>query len=407
VIRFACPTCRKPLKVEDEGAGRKISCPRCGQRILVPSPDPPPSKPAAGNPTVLGALEEEAPPKPAAGNPTVLASWEDEPPPARGSASGATRADAEKPVATPISPPGRNGAPPVQEGAESDGPASPAKGTEEKFCLECGTVIRAKAEICPVCGVRQAGTRGRREEEPRFDGEPHRGTGILVLGVVSLFVMPLPLGLLAWFWGSEDLKKMNAGRMDPEGRGSTQAGQVCGMISVLLSLSAFCLVGLYFLGIFILFGTLFSGIKGAHGHLEVAPPAERRPTPEDPMEAKPPPAGYGGKEDARDRKPREEAGAAERDVEALKKRREALEESKAAEAEKKRQEDEKKRRAAEAKKAAADEEAAGDRLKYAKKLIDGGEADLARERLWKIVTEWPKTQAAAEAKKLLESIKPE
>ena len=30
-----------------------------------------------------------------------------------------------------------------------------AKGTDEKFCSECGTVIKAKAEICPACGVRQ------------------------------------------------------------------------------------------------------------------------------------------------------------------------------------------------------------------------------------------------------------
>jgi TM2 domain-containing membrane protein YozV len=29
------------------------------------------------------------------------------------------------------------------------------KGADEKFCHECGAVIRAKAEICPKCGVRQ------------------------------------------------------------------------------------------------------------------------------------------------------------------------------------------------------------------------------------------------------------
>lgn len=32
------------------------------------------------------------------------------------------------------------------------------KKTDEKFCHECGAVIRAKAEICPKCGVRQPGT---------------------------------------------------------------------------------------------------------------------------------------------------------------------------------------------------------------------------------------------------------
>jgi TM2 domain len=29
------------------------------------------------------------------------------------------------------------------------------KGSDEKFCHEWGAVIRAKAEICPKCGVRQ------------------------------------------------------------------------------------------------------------------------------------------------------------------------------------------------------------------------------------------------------------
>jgi TM2 domain-containing membrane protein YozV len=29
------------------------------------------------------------------------------------------------------------------------------KGADEKFCSECGEIIRAKAEICPKCGVRQ------------------------------------------------------------------------------------------------------------------------------------------------------------------------------------------------------------------------------------------------------------
>ena len=31
------------------------------------------------------------------------------------------------------------------------------KGIDEKFCSECGSIIKAKAEICPKCGVRQFG----------------------------------------------------------------------------------------------------------------------------------------------------------------------------------------------------------------------------------------------------------
>ncbi len=29
------------------------------------------------------------------------------------------------------------------------------KASDEKFCSECGATIKAKAEICPKCGVRQ------------------------------------------------------------------------------------------------------------------------------------------------------------------------------------------------------------------------------------------------------------
>jgi len=29
------------------------------------------------------------------------------------------------------------------------------KAADEKFCRECGSIIKAKAEICPKCGVRQ------------------------------------------------------------------------------------------------------------------------------------------------------------------------------------------------------------------------------------------------------------
>jgi DNA-directed RNA polymerase subunit RPC12/RpoP len=50
MIRFTCPTCQKALKTPDDAVNRKASCPRCGQRLLVPDP----VKPAANNKTVVG-----------------------------------------------------------------------------------------------------------------------------------------------------------------------------------------------------------------------------------------------------------------------------------------------------------------------------------------------------------------
>ncbi|WP_027849784.1 TM2 domain-containing protein [Marinospirillum minutulum] len=34
------------------------------------------------------------------------------------------------------------------------------KGADEKFCSDCGETIKAKAEICPKCGVRQSAVPG-------------------------------------------------------------------------------------------------------------------------------------------------------------------------------------------------------------------------------------------------------
>ena len=38
MIRFNCTTCKKSLKAPDEGVGRKIHCPKCGQKLLIPAP---------------------------------------------------------------------------------------------------------------------------------------------------------------------------------------------------------------------------------------------------------------------------------------------------------------------------------------------------------------------------------
>ena len=65
--------------------------------------------------------------------------------------------------------------------------------------------------------------------------KPHRGTVILVLGILGL-VLCMPLGIVAWIMGSSDLKDMDAGTMDPSGRGNTNAGKICGMIATILAI---------------------------------------------------------------------------------------------------------------------------------------------------------------------------
>ena len=63
--------------------------------------------------------------------------------------------------------------------------------------------------------------------------KPHRGTMILVFGILGL-VCCIIFGIVAWVMGNNDLAEMDAGIMDPEGRGFTQAGKICGIISVVI-----------------------------------------------------------------------------------------------------------------------------------------------------------------------------
>jgi len=64
---------------------------------------------------------------------------------------------------------------------------------------------------------------------------PHRGVLILVFGILGL-VCCVIFGIIAWVMGNGDLREMDAGRMDPSGRGLTQAGKICGIVNVALTL---------------------------------------------------------------------------------------------------------------------------------------------------------------------------
>ena len=96
--------------------------------------------------------------------------------------------------------------------------------------------------------------------------QPHRGVMILVLGILGLvfgilgLVMCVIFGIVAWVMGSGDLKQMDAGAMDPSGRGLTQAGKICGMISVILNI-----IGIVVLVVFIIFILAAGGAAAAAG----------------------------------------------------------------------------------------------------------------------------------------------
>lgn len=66
--------------------------------------------------------------------------------------------------------------------------------------------------------------------------EPHRGTMVLILGILGIVLVPIIFGPMAWSMGSSDLAKMDAGTMDPEGRQVTNAGRICGIIGTIMGI---------------------------------------------------------------------------------------------------------------------------------------------------------------------------
>ena len=93
------------------------------------------------------------------------------------------------------------------------------------------------------------------EERPRRRGrrrggdyEEHRGTMILVLGLLGILVCA-PLAIAAWVMGSGDLKKIKAGQMDPEGESSTRIGYILGIVTtVLMIIGVIIVIGMFALG---------------------------------------------------------------------------------------------------------------------------------------------------------------
>jgi hypothetical protein len=76
--------------------------------------------------------------------------------------------------------------------------------------------------------------------------KPHRATTVLILGILGLIVCG-PLAIAAWVMGNSDLKEMDAGTMDPSGRGTTNAGKICGIIGTILLIISLIMVVVFFM----------------------------------------------------------------------------------------------------------------------------------------------------------------
>ncbi len=65
---------------------------------------------------------------------------------------------------------------------------------------------------------------------------PHRGTLILVMGILGIFLSCVIFSIIAWVLGKGDLEKMKAGQMDSTGESLTKVGMILGIVGTVLAL---------------------------------------------------------------------------------------------------------------------------------------------------------------------------
>lgn len=121
-----------------------------------------------------------------------------------------------------------------------------------KFACACGQKVEVPCVLPPVVNktvLGRADDDGIVTDRPpplpkRIHMEPHRGTVILVIGIVGLAAFGICCPI-AWILGKSDLDKMDAGKMDPDGRSSTYAGYLCGKIGSIVMLAILGLIALW------------------------------------------------------------------------------------------------------------------------------------------------------------------
>jgi len=193
-----CPACQRKLRLPDELAGRQVKCPTCGEVFQGNSAPPLPASQVAPPPVPQPRVVDQSPPQPA--------------------------------------------------------PANHSLGGMQS-CPFCHERVDTNATRCRFCGQALDTGSGSDLGRPfspfgpggfRRDWEPHRGTLVLVLGILSLvfslagimcygYFAAFPLGLTAWILGHYDMGKMRRNEMDPSGRNNTQAGMICGIIGTVIS----------------------------------------------------------------------------------------------------------------------------------------------------------------------------
>jgi hypothetical protein len=268
MIRFSCPGCGATYSVDDVKGGKTGKCPKCQTQFQIPMPDGAAAPPASGSrpsPTL-------PPPPPVDPNaPVEIAPC----PGCQARLSVATSdlgADVECPYCKTVykaKKPGTGLSPVPKRSELDDDRPSRRRGEEDEDERPSRRRRRDEEEDEDRPSRRRRDdedeedrpSRRRRDEEEDEDDRPrrrrrrrggsyapHRGGMILAFGVLGWAVC-LIFGIMAWVMGNADIKAMDEGRMDPDGRGMTNVGRILGMVQCILALICVPVyLGLIFLG---------------------------------------------------------------------------------------------------------------------------------------------------------------
>lgn len=239
-IEVPCSGCGRTLSVGPEHAGKMARCPVCSHITLVPANGDGPAAAAA-----------ELPPAP----PPSAATWYMRTP--EGQEYGpVTRADVDRWLAE-----GRIAADCfLRDGESAAWQSADQMFAELKPAPIVPTPMPTPATSPWVPPTPLPGYASAQPSSPYFASHvagpyspqaapayqtQHRGALLLVLGLLGIFLQPCPgpiFALIAWVMGSNDLREMDAGRMDRSGRDLTRAGMILGMVLSLLWIIGFLIV---------------------------------------------------------------------------------------------------------------------------------------------------------------------
>ena len=223
-IEVTCNSCGATLRVADHHAGRSAKCPQCENVFRVPA-QPTPEAPATPPP----------PPEPTASFelPTSAAvRWQIRTPDGQiygpASESDINQWIVENRVTASC-----------QACREGETNWQPAPAVFSQLSVPSANPY---ADVNPHANPYAA----PRQPSVGSFSKPHRGGTVLTLGILGIACCGI-MAPIAWVMGHTDIKEIDAGVMDPSGRGLTQAGMIIGIVGTVIFVLSSGAVGLGFL----------------------------------------------------------------------------------------------------------------------------------------------------------------